>query len=577
MPYAKLIVFALLAVAGCGDAACKDKTLFVTFSLADTSNADGIDVSVSVAGGSAKTSHVPLSGGIAKPSIEVGFPNGYPRGQSVTVELDVKLGTVLVASGAVSTTLSGGCSSVAVPLTTAPMANKHQGDACGPDDICDTGNCVDGYCCDTPCAGQCQACDVAGAIGTCTTTTDGVPHGTRPACNGTGTCGGACTGASGTACTYPPASVICGAACDGKCDGNGGCSSVAGGSCPDGFACGATGCNTSCSVDGDCQPNFHCAAPNCVRDVESDCLDGKDNNGDGLADCADPTCAPLVSCVPAAGAGNELGILQTDACPTDFPTTEPQHQGLNAPPCGTTGCGCDPILNCQVSYDISQYTDCSSPTTIMQTIPVDLAQATSAYGPCVPFGNTGINSVRLNSVSSSTTCNSLGSTTPPAITWSSTSNFCAGVRTSATCANAQQVCVAKPPAGQTMCARIPQAGASCPAGFAGQSATWYSAALDTRSCSCGCNVTQTASCKAAATFESQAAACPIGGSPTDCLIGSAGSCTNDSGMFSFCHFPTTIEAFHINAGTASNTAQCASTSSTAGSASPAGGSTICCQ
>lgn len=197
--YALFAIVASSLVVGCGNTACKDKTLFVTFSLDGLSGGDGVDLSVSVAGGTPKISHVPLPSSVSKPSVEIDFPNGYPRGQAVTVEVDVKAGVVLVASGKSTVTLSGGCGATSVALTPAAVANKHQGDPCGPDDVCDTGNCVDGYCCDSPCTGQCQACDISTVLGTCTTVSDGTPHGMRAACNGTGTCGGLCDGASPTA------------------------------------------------------------------------------------------------------------------------------------------------------------------------------------------------------------------------------------------------------------------------------------------------------------------------------------------------------------------------------------------
>ena len=58
-----------------------------------------------------------------------------------------------------------------------------QGDACTGTPQCGSGlQCVDGVCCDSSCTGTCQACNVAGSLGTCTP----VPLGTDPA----GECGG---------------------------------------------------------------------------------------------------------------------------------------------------------------------------------------------------------------------------------------------------------------------------------------------------------------------------------------------------------------------------------------------------
>jgi hypothetical protein len=574
MRAAWILAITALAV-GCTDP-CKEGTLFVSFDLSGIVGIDGVDVTVTVAGQNPKANHLPIEGGVSKGSVEIDFPAGYPRDQSVNVHIDVKAGAILLASGSDTLVLSHGCESVTVALTAAPMANKHQGDPCGPDDICDTGNCVDGVCCDSPCTGQCQACDTAGAVGTCATVSDGTPHGLRAACAGTGTCGGSCNGARAEACSYPAATIICGAACDGHCDGAGMCSSVAGGSCPGGFSCTSSGCKTSCGDDNDCQPNFKCMAPSCQRVPESDCLDGKDNNGDALADCQDPTCVAAVSCVPAIPQGDELGVFTNASCPTDYPTAEVQHQGLNAPSCTTSGCGCDPLVTCQISFGFSGATDCSSPTNVTQTTTANLANPLNGDTlPCATYG-ANIGSLKLNSVSYvGTSCGAKGSTTPPAISWTTTTTFCAAARTSDTC-GPQQVCASKPPTGVAACIRIPQAGASCPVGYGGQSATWYSQATDNRMCTCGCSVIQNGACGTRAAVDmNQTTSCPItlplaGG----CQLTSIGGCFANSGFT--CVMPSPVGAYGAQAAGASG-AQCSATVTGSGAATPAGASTICCQ
>jgi hypothetical protein len=154
------------------------------------------------------------------------------------------------------------------------------GRACVADDDCASGLCVDGVCCASSCLGQCEACDVPGALGTCTTIA-GAPHSSHRACDGTGTpCLGACDGTSAAACIYPAAEVACGTACVGnqenqrRCDGAGQCS---GGlrSCPGNLLCGASSCQTSCSTDADCVTGYDCGAdgkcgvPTCVDDATS--------------------------------------------------------------------------------------------------------------------------------------------------------------------------------------------------------------------------------------------------------------------------------------------------------------------
>lgn len=85
-------------------------------------------------------------------------------------------------------------------------AAKHQGDTCTAPGDCDTGYCADGICCDSPCTGQCEACDVGAGI---CSPVSGAPHGIRPVCPGSGDCASTCNGTAMT-CTYPDATKMCG-------------------------------------------------------------------------------------------------------------------------------------------------------------------------------------------------------------------------------------------------------------------------------------------------------------------------------------------------------------------------------
>lgn len=88
---------------------------------------------------------------------------------------------------------------------------KANGEVCAATNQCQSMHCVDGVCCDTGCEAQCQACDEAGSVGTCTTIT-GQPHGDRPPCpadfceadiaySGSSCRGGLTCEADSTACT----------------------------------------------------------------------------------------------------------------------------------------------------------------------------------------------------------------------------------------------------------------------------------------------------------------------------------------------------------------------------------------
>ena len=142
---------------------------------------------------------------------------------------------------------------------------------------CQSGFCVDGVCCNAPCSEQCMACDVAGAVGTCSQVPAGSPRGSRPACGGAGTaCGGQCTAASATACTYPAAETSCrSASCTNgatsasqttaaSCDGRGACGAGVTSGCGI-YMCGAAGaCATGCAGDFDCVGGYICQGGVCT-------------------------------------------------------------------------------------------------------------------------------------------------------------------------------------------------------------------------------------------------------------------------------------------------------------------------
>ncbi|MDB5937630.1 MAG: uncharacterized protein JWQ01_4974 [Massilia sp.] len=440
---------------------------------------------------------------------------------------------------------------------------KPDGEKCSGADVCASGFCIDGICCDTGCNGQCQACDTQN-VGKCSPVT-GPPHGSRSACTGTGTlCGGACDGTNPSACAYPSNSTICGAACDGTCSGTGTCSTT-GGSCPNGFACGTSGCRTMCANNNECQTNFTCNAPNCVRIPETDCLDGLDNNGDGLADCADPTCTAQVECVPGAPAGDELGLLSSGACSSNYGTTEVQHQQLSGISC--SGCGCN-TSGTYCTFTAALYTNSTCTGSPSASVPA------TTDSTCRTFTTRAYSAMYMQATPTAA-CVATGSPTPGTPSWGTTTNFCAASRTSATC-DASHVCVAKPATG-TVCVRVPQAGASCPAGYTnGQS---YYSSFQSGTCNtCGCTPgSTTCSVNYIDLYNSNS-----------CVQGSLVSSWEP--MFSTCQtqhcytdiFGTykcdnlnmwSLGAISITGGA---TSTCSASASVATQPAPNGGSTICC-
>ncbi len=135
---------------------------------------------------------------------------------------------------------------------------QFNGHSCAVGDDCLSGNCVDGFCCDTPCSSVCRACSAAkkgqGVDGVCgdivadTDPDDECPNmpvsscATTGACNGTGACQ---LFSLGMACAQP--TCIGSAAQDvSTCDGMGTCVPGSVQSCAP-FICNAGQCITTCT------------------------------------------------------------------------------------------------------------------------------------------------------------------------------------------------------------------------------------------------------------------------------------------------------------------------------------------
>lgn len=131
-------------------------------------------------------------------------------------------GLVLVAGG--RTTKPPPTPEITYLSSTELFAPAAIGAACSGSAECTSGYCVDGVCCNGACEGQCQACNLPSAVGTCTVVNGtngpaGYPSGQavtgfgttiRPYCSGYGTtCGARCDGTTVNSCAF--ATGACGA------------------------------------------------------------------------------------------------------------------------------------------------------------------------------------------------------------------------------------------------------------------------------------------------------------------------------------------------------------------------------
>jgi hypothetical protein len=249
-------------------------------------------------------------------------------------------------------------------------ANKPNGRSCSSSSECTNGNCVDGVCCDQPCSGQCQACDVAGFVGTCTPLTSGQPHGTRAACTGgSTTCGGACAAGQTQVCTYPVAQCAGGTCTSGLVTpavfcADGTCPSTNRTQCPGNFACNAGGSDcikAPCAIDGDCLAGSFCSTGGtCVAQHQ------KGDACDLAADCKMQSCRECATgnCVD----GYCCDTPCTDQCAACNVNNGTYKPGTCAPtPSGnqplSPRAGCSGSGSCKGSCDGTTTTMCAFPTT----------------------------------------------------------------------------------------------------------------------------------------------------------------------------------------------------------------------
>lgn len=219
----------------------------------------------------------------------------------------------------------------------ACVALKANGVACGADGDgdgeCSSAMCTDGVCCDSLCGSPCDACDVAGNLGTCTAVASGSPgspscapylcDGASVACPSSCTTFADCSGDHycsgglcvpdepiGVACTDAGEcqsgecvdGYCCNTACDGPCDTcltageEGTCAPLPKGSlgtpaCSPYLCDGAAAvCPESCTFDVDCDPESHCDNGVCLGNG----VDGEDC--EESVECASGNCVSGVCC-----------------------------------------------------------------------------------------------------------------------------------------------------------------------------------------------------------------------------------------------------------------------------------------
>ena len=242
----------------------------------------------------------------------------------------------------------GACESACDGAFACDLACQAQGQACDDPAACATGHCVDGVCCDRACDGPCEACDVAGAEGSCVGFTAGDdpesecadPSGCDGVCDGLGGQGGgacvtrgcgegvACAGLGAVVCDsgWCVDAVCCGGPCDGLCetcasaDAPGACIGHAYDTDPDDECVDPAGCERVCAGDGGagagtcitrrCGDGVECAALGADGCASGACVDGV---------CCDGPCAGVCEAcdlpgAPGACTGHAMATDPEDEC-----------------------------------------------------------------------------------------------------------------------------------------------------------------------------------------------------------------------------------------------------------------------
>ena len=227
--------------------------------------------------------------------------------------------------------------------TRGVCGKRKNGQACASSDDCESGNCVDGVCCESSCEGACRSCNSSGAPGLCLNVTADAQDPRR-----------ACPDLGAENCST-----------NGRCDGNGGCqkypddtthcapetciaekytppSTCKAGVCQpsafrvcDPYKCNGSVCFGACTSDAQCTTGNFCQNASCGQKVNGTDCSQNDECKSGI--CAQGVCCAS-ACTNACMACNLTATAGTCTRVTDN-SPDPQGKCATTAPstCGTTG------------------------------------------------------------------------------------------------------------------------------------------------------------------------------------------------------------------------------------------------
>ncbi len=177
-----------------------------------------------------------------------------------------------------------------------------------------------------------------------------------------------------------------------------------------------------------------CEGPSCG--AEADCLDGLDDNGDGRADCADPTCLDRVACVPVAEGAAGYLVDEDESCEGAYEDAALLHGDPANASSRCTGCSCRSDASCSIElrfWKTDADLDCggdagdeqssgpSASLTLRRNAPLPACAGSYTVGDYSDIDeNGGLRPVTLQYVSSQVTqepCQIEGEAKPPPRVW----------------------------------------------------------------------------------------------------------------------------------------------------------------
>ena len=235
------------------------------------------------------------------------------------------------------------CVSSTVGAVVGICGKRKNGQSCTSADDCDSGQCVDGVCCENSCEGACRSCNLPSSPGRCLNVAVGAAD-PRKTCKDAGesacSTNGLCDGQG--ACQHYPAGTPCsGESCvsgkyfpPSRCDDSGLCTQSPSRQCSP-FLCNGSACFGSCTSNVQCSVGNTCQNASCgLIENGTDCSQA--------GECKSGFCAQGVCCDGACtGACLACNLVASPGHCATVADGVPDPQGKCAvtasSTCGTTG------------------------------------------------------------------------------------------------------------------------------------------------------------------------------------------------------------------------------------------------